>query len=210
METNKLEKLNACEEAIIWLKSQKYASEAWQNCERGDWMLWLAKRLNVDDKKLTMAKAMCAKQVEHLMKDQRSKDALQACFDYANGKITRKELNDTAIAANANAANANAANTNAANANAAYAAYAAAYAAYAAAYAAYAAYANAANANAANAIAAYAAVNAIAAYAAVNTTANTAVAAYAAYVRKDSLKKSADICREYLTDEVIEKYKKLR
>ncbi len=159
METNKLEKLNACEEAIIWLKSQKYASEAWQNCERGDWMLWLAKRLNVDDKKLTMAKAMCAKQVEHLMKDQRSKDALQACFDYANGKITRKELNDTAIAAYA------AVNTTANTA-------VAAYAAYAAAYAAYAAYANAANANAANANAAYAAVN---------TTANTAVAAYAAY-----------------------------
>ncbi len=52
------------------------------------------------------------------------------------------------------------------------------------------------------------AANAIAAYAAVNTTADTAVAC--CYVRKDSLKKSADICREYLTDEVIEKYKKLR
>jgi hypothetical protein len=93
-------------------------------------MLWLAKRLRVDDKKLTMAKAMCAKQVEHLIKDQRSKDALQACFDYVNGRITREELN----AAYTDAADADAAYTDAAaaaNTNAAYAAAAAA--AYAAA-----------------------------------------------------------------------------
>ena len=40
--------------------------------------------------------------------------------------------------------------------------------------------------------------------------ANAAHAAVHAAAKKDSLKKSADICREYLTDEVIEKYKKLR
>ena len=136
MKTTKLEKLSACRDAVKWASTQKNTIEAWQNCERGDWMLWLAKKLNVDDKKLTMAKAMCAKQVEHLMKDQRSKDALQACFDYVNGKITRKQLN-----------------------------------AYTAATAA-----------------AYAADNA----------------------REDSLRKSADICREYLTEEVLAKYRKLR
>ena len=76
MKTNKLEKLNACTEAIEWVKTRKSAIDAWTNCGRGDWMLWLAKRLNVDDRKLTLAKAMCAKQVEHLMTDQRSKDAL--------------------------------------------------------------------------------------------------------------------------------------
>jgi hypothetical protein len=48
-------------------------------------MLWLAKQLNVDDKKLTMSKIMCAKQVEHLMKDQRSKNALLKKF-YLNIK----------------------------------------------------------------------------------------------------------------------------
>jgi len=155
MKTDKLEKLNACREAIEYVREQKSAILAWQNCERGDWMLWLAKKLDVDDKALTMAKAMCAKQVEHLMTDQRSKDALQSCFDYVNGKITRAELD--------------------AAADAAYAAYAAD-----AAYAAYAAYA------AANADAAYAAA------------------------RISSLKKSADICREYLTEEVLTAYKRLK
>ena len=97
--SEKLSKLNACAEAVKWASTQPSPAAAWKNCQRGDWMLWLAKKLNVDDKKLTMAKAMCAKQVEHLMKDQRSKDALQACFDYVNGKITREQLNDAADAA---------------------------------------------------------------------------------------------------------------
>jgi len=171
MKTTKLKKLNACKEAIFYVQTQKSPAKAWNNCERGDWMLWLAKRMNVDDKKLTMAKAMCTKQVKHLMKNQRSKDALQACFDYANGKITKKELNIAAYAAAYD--------------------YAAAYAdaAYAATYAADAAYA-----------AAYFATNA--ADAATNVIANAA--------RISSLKKSADICREYLTEEVLSKYRKLR
>jgi len=186
METTKLEKLNACIEAIDYVKFQKSIILAWQNCERGDWMLWLAKKLNVDDKKLTMAKAMCAKQVEHLMKDQRSKDALQACFDYVDGKITRKELNVYVDAA-AYVADATSA---AAYDAAADAGYAAAYAAYAAAYAAAAGYA----ATAAYAAAAYDAA---------------ADAGYAA-ARIASLKKSADICRKYLTDDVLSKYRKLK
>ena len=168
MKTKRLHKFSPCREAVEYMSTQKNSTLAWQNCERGDWMLWIAKKLNVDDKKLTMAKAMCTKQVEHLMKDQRSKDALQACFDYVNGKITREQLDAAAVAAYAAAADAAAA-----DAAAAVAAYADA-AAYAAADAAAAAYAAAANA------------------------------------RENSLRKSADICREYLTEEVLSKYKRLR
>lgn len=160
MKTKKLMQFNPCREAIKWMSTQNNATEAWNNCERGDWMLWIAKMLNVDDKKLTMAKAMCAKQVEHLMKDQRSKDALQACFDYVNGKITREQL--SIIAAYA---------------------YDAAYAASDAAAAA-------------------------AAYTAADAASDAADAADD--VRITSLKKSVDICREYLTEEVLSKYKKLR
>ena len=164
MKTKKLKKLNACKEAIEWVADQKNYKEAWRSCERGDWMLWLAFKLNIDDKKLTMAKVMCAKQVEHLMRDQRSRDALQACIDYANGKITRNQLNTYAAATYD-------------------AAYAAAYA-YAAAAAAASPFIAAVDAYAADADA-YAAAAAI----------------------KASLKKSADICREYLTEEVLRKYR---
>ena len=135
MQTTKLEKINACCEAREWVATQKNYKEAWQNCERGDWMLWLAKRLDVDDRKLTLAKFKCANQVRHLMKDSRSIAALDAAERYGNGEINRDELN-TATAA--------------------------------------------------------------------------AYAAYAADARKESLKRSADFCREILTEEVLTAYAKLR
>jgi hypothetical protein len=178
MRTDKLSKLHACSDAREWVKTQKSAVDAWQNCERGDWMLWLAKKLGVDDRKLTMAKYQCAAQVFHLMKDPRSLAAMAASLQYANGEISREQLN-------------------------VYAAYAA-YAADAAA--AYAAAAYAADAAAADAAAAYAAYAADAAHAA---DAYVAYAADAA-ARKQSLKNSADICRQYLTEDVMAAYNKVK
>ena len=136
MQTTKLKKLDACNDAREWVATQKNYKEAWQNCERGDWMLWLAKRLKVDDRKLTLAKFKCANQVRHLIKDQRSIAALDAAEKYGNGEISRDELNAAAAAAYAVAAYA------AADA----AAYAATYTAYAnyATYTAYIIYDNAA------------------------------------------------------------------
>ena len=99
MKTTKLEKLSACREAIEWVKDQKSPEKAWQNCHRGDWMLWIAKKLDVDDRLLTLAKATCANQARHFMTDQRSLDALDACFRYANGELTREELNTFTSAA---------------------------------------------------------------------------------------------------------------
>ena len=197
MKTKRLDKFHPCLDAREWMLTQKNATEAWNNCERGDWMLWIAKKLNVDDRKLTMAKAMCAKQVEHLMKDQRSKDAIQACIDYFNGLITREELNTAYAYAYA----------------AARAAYARADAAADAADAAAYAYARAARAAARAADAADAAADAAdaAAHAAYTTAARAAAhAAYTTDARMASLKRSADICREYLTEEVMAKYRRLK
>ena len=164
---NKLNQFSPCSDALGWMKTQDSPETAWQNCERGDWMLWIAKKLGVDDRKLTMAKYHCAAQVLHLMKDQRSLDAMAACLRYVNGEISREEL----------------------NAAASYAAYAAAsYTSYAAAAASYAAYAAASYTF----------------YAA----ASYAAASYAA--RKESLKKSADICRQYLTEGVFIKFNNLK
>ena len=185
MKTTKLKKLNACPDAIEYVKTQKSAKLAWENCERGDWMLWLAKKLNVDDRKLILAKARCADQVRHLMKDQRSIDVLDACYRYARGEMSRKELDVYSD-----------------NAYDAYNAACAAYTAIATSYA-YAAFA-----------AAYAAASAVydAVYDAASATATAYATSYAtAYTdsaKISSLKKSAEICKEILTEDVLEKYKK--
>ena len=211
MKTDKLKKLSACSDARVWVATQRNYKEAWQNCERGDWMLWLAKALNVDDRKLTLAKYHCVNQVRHLMEDQRSIDALNAALKYANGEINEDELNTAAT----DAADAYIAAATAATATAAGAAYAAVAAATATA-AATAATATAAGA----AYAAYAAVAAADAYIAAVAAADAAdyaatdAAATDTYTynaaRRKSLKKSADICREILTEEVLTAYKKLK
>ena len=126
--------LNACEDAREWA-DDKSIEEAVNTCPRGDWMLWLAKKVNVGIRPLTLAKGKCANTVRHLMKDERSIKAVDSAIDFGNGLIEESELRD-AYAAYAAADAAYAADA----AAAAYAAYAAAYsAAYAADAAAYAA-----------------------------------------------------------------------
>ena len=136
--TELLKKLHACKESIIWAENKTW-EDIYNTCHRGDWLLWLFKRTNPGDfQLLTLAKGHCANTVRHLMKDKRSKIAVDVAIAFGEGEATIEELN-----------------------NAAYAAYAA-YAANAAAYAADAAYDADADADAANA-AAYAAYDADAA-----------------------------------------------
>ena len=167
-------KLKACESGRDWV-GDKTVEEFVKDCQRGDWMLWLAKKLDVGIKPLTLTKGYCAKTVEHLMKDERSKKAVQAAIDFGKGKITKEELDADAY----DAATA-----------AAYAAYAAAYAAYAAAYAADTAADAADTADTAD-DAAYAA------YAAADTAADDA--------RTKNRLLTADICRKYIGQILIDK-----
>ena len=181
METLKelLVELNACKDAREWA-GDKSIEDVIASCHRGDWLLWLAKKLEMDLQPLTLAKGHCAATVLHLMKDEISKKAAQVAIDFGNGLATRDQLDAAAAAA-------------AAADSAAYAAYAAADAdaAYAAAAAAYAAAAAAAYAARANAAAA--------------AVADVAAAAYAdaADAKKENQKLTADICREHIGELLI-------
>ena len=94
-----LKSIRACEEAQEWAQGKTF-KEVHETCHRGDWLLWLFRRTNPDDLiSITRAKAYCAKTVEHLMTDQRSKDAIQAAIKFSNGEITRDELNTASAAA---------------------------------------------------------------------------------------------------------------
>ena len=148
---------------------KKYASfkEAWEQCSRGDWMLWIAAKIAIDIKLLTLAKGYSAKTVYHLMTDDKSKNAVIAAINFGRGLITLAELKESADAAADVAA------------DVAYAAAAAA--------AADAAADVAADANAAAAAA----------------DANAADANAAAAAKTKNQKKTADICRKYLTKAVF-------
>lgn len=98
--------MNACSDALKWLESQKELKSAWENCERGDWMLWLLnKTTNKSDelslRRLTLVKARCAKIVIHLMNDERSRNAVLIAEQYGLGNAIRSELDAAAYAADA-------------------------------------------------------------------------------------------------------------
>ena len=167
---DQLIQLNACDPAIEFVADKTF-SEAYEQCERGDWLLWLYKNVqNYDKRKLVLAAGLCANTVRHLMKDERSIKAVDAAINYGNGLI-----NDIQLTAAADAA----ADAAAAAADAAYA--------YAYAYAAYAAYA-------ADAAAAAYAAYAYAAYA-------YAAAAYAYAARLSSQKQTAEIVKSIIKKE---------
>ena len=91
--------LNACDEANGWV-SDKNIEDAVKEVERGDWLLWLAKKIDIPIKPLTLAKARCAKTVIHLMKDQRSIDAVNLAEKYGlTDEISDDDLKNAADAA---------------------------------------------------------------------------------------------------------------
>jgi len=55
-----LTKLGACTEAVKWA-GRKTPKKAWETCKRGDWLLWIAGKLNVDRKLLVLVACVCAR-----------------------------------------------------------------------------------------------------------------------------------------------------
>jgi len=99
MKTIEIEKYKPCSEAVEFRKKFNSFKEAWEQCTRGDWMLWLAYKLEINNRILTLAKAMCAKTILHLIKDQRGIDAINTSTKYGKGKATQKELDEAAYKA---------------------------------------------------------------------------------------------------------------
>jgi len=135
--TEKLESMHACSEAVEWV-AHRGIIKAWRECPRGDWMLWLAGRLDIDRKLLVLAACDCAETALQYVPDGEDRPAkcIQVTRNWCNGTATIDEVR----AARRDAAAAYADAADAAAYAAAYAAAAADDAAYAAAAAAYAAY----------------------------------------------------------------------
>lgn len=55
----KLKSYNACHGALVWI-GDRTPYQAWRQCERGDWLLWTAKRLGVQHELVVQAACDCA------------------------------------------------------------------------------------------------------------------------------------------------------
>jgi hypothetical protein len=86
-----LENFKACPEAIKWA-GHKTTRDAWETCHRGNWMLWIASKLGVDKRKSYLCNAEIAYQIIDLMDDKRSVNAVRVAYLYGLGMISIKEL----------------------------------------------------------------------------------------------------------------------
>ena len=94
-----LKKLHACKEAREWAGDKTW-EEIYTTCHRGDWLLWLFARANPEDKlQLILAAAHCANTVRNLMRDERSRKAIDIAIRYGEGNATDGELADAAYEA---------------------------------------------------------------------------------------------------------------
>lgn len=96
LQTNK-----ACNPSIQWIEEKNIQSleEAWNACERGDWLLWMATKLKVNKRKLVLCAALCAHTVVQRMQDARSRDAVRVAFLWGRGKATDEQLSSARKAA---------------------------------------------------------------------------------------------------------------
>lgn len=95
----KLKEMRACREAIKWCEAGEYMNlqDAWQNCERADWMFWLITETIKDDadrKPLASIACKCARlSLPYTTKgDDRPLKAIEAAEAWAQGKATLDEV----------------------------------------------------------------------------------------------------------------------
>jgi hypothetical protein len=103
-----IERMGACEEALVWADHYKSFAEAWEECERGDWMLWLLGRLSGEQetdsrRKLVLVTCQCARlALPYVIRDdKRPLKAIKTAEAWARGKVSLEDVRKAAFASDA-------------------------------------------------------------------------------------------------------------
>jgi hypothetical protein len=94
------DKHKACKEGRDWaLANCESMFDAWGKLPP-EWLIWVATRRGVlTDKELRLFAVFCVRSVEHLLTDQRSKNAIEVAERFVNGEATDDELEAARAAA---------------------------------------------------------------------------------------------------------------
>ena len=93
--------LRPCTAATDWLGLRRNPQKAWDECPRGDWMIWLLTRTKADPAKLRLVACDIARTVLHLVPEgeDRPRIAIETAERYARGEATDGELRTATDAA---------------------------------------------------------------------------------------------------------------
>jgi hypothetical protein len=107
--SERLVELNACSGSIQWAHTQPSYEDAWEACERGDWLLWLATRLATDRGRLrvedrrhvVLATCAVARTALHLIPqgEDRPRLAIETAEAWAKGAVEIEDVRHAARAA---------------------------------------------------------------------------------------------------------------
>jgi len=101
----KAKKLKACEEGIEWLELLRLepATDPWQKCTRGDWMLWSATMLGVDRRLVVKAACKCVERslIYVPEKETRPKAAMKIALAWVEGAADIQQTKAAACMARA-------------------------------------------------------------------------------------------------------------
>ena len=93
----KLKALRACKEAVAWAEGREWPA-AWQECERGDWMLWLCSTKSWPERKAIVRVACdCAELVLPIYEnnhpnDSRVRDCIETTRKWTCGEATLEDV----------------------------------------------------------------------------------------------------------------------
>ena len=99
--SRKLHALGACRDAVEWAATQPSYAEAWETCQRGDWLLWLLGRVagpfgSPSHREIVGAVSACARTALPIFEAAVPGDGrVRACLDlldrYAGGEVVSPE-----------------------------------------------------------------------------------------------------------------------
>ncbi len=95
-----IKKYNPCAEAREWI-GDRTLYQAWTQCPRGDWLLWIAVRAGADHKLIVLAACDCAEPALRHVPDSedRPRLAIETTRKWCEGKATIDEVRAAANAA---------------------------------------------------------------------------------------------------------------
>ena len=101
-----VQRMSACREAVLWLRSYDTPNGAWRACERGDWMLWIVGKSvgssrTKSRRALILVTCKCARlALKYVRKGEtRPLTAIETAERWARGGATLQEVRSAADAA---------------------------------------------------------------------------------------------------------------
>jgi hypothetical protein len=88
----RLEKLEASSDILDFAKNFNTIEETIDNCPYGKLMIWISHKLGVSDRKITLAKGIASELVAPFMRHERSENAVKIAVKYGKGEATEEEL----------------------------------------------------------------------------------------------------------------------